>query len=276
MNRTGGHLRRIVSVLALLTTSCNGSTPGQPVTAQPPQPWTGRMADVRAVWSAQPGIDLENGPAVVVRAYVESYTLAMAMGDMAVVYPGFTRAVIPKEIDTSRKTVPSNPWPEIHPIDGYPPIVGTDNYRILRIDRADTQAAAVICNYYYTFGVRLEDGGYGRPDGPDLGGVHVRRISMTDESSSGDRLPPQHGPASAPVTDVFGEWRITGNWLFLEGEPAARTATEWPTVESDQQACNDQAPDPLERRRFLSRHSHPRSDYPTLAPSPGWPLREHP
>jgi len=59
------------------------------------------MAQVRAVWSAAPGIDLLNEPAVVVRAYLESFVLASKTGDINNTYPGFQQAV-----DTNAPALP--------------------------------------------------------------------------------------------------------------------------------------------------------------------------
>lgn len=46
---------------------------------------------------------------------------------------------------------------------------------------------------------------------------------------------------------------------------------EWPAELADATTCVDKAPDPVERRLYLLNGAHPRSDFPTLPPYPGWP-----
>lgn len=59
----------------------------------PPAGWPDKLSEFTVVWSSEPGINLANGPAVVVRAYTESYELANAMGDNKYLYPGFKASV---------------------------------------------------------------------------------------------------------------------------------------------------------------------------------------
>ncbi len=222
------------------------------------------MADVSAVWSAEPGIDLLTGPAVIVRAYVESHALATAMGTDDVVYPGFTRAVL-SPAETGE--VPGIPWPEATGPLPYP-LVGTEREHILRIDRADREVTAMVCSYSrYTASYDLGNGNYGPyPGGGDDDGVVAMQLTMTAPATSSNPLPPQRGPSRAPSDDVFGKWRIDSRRLdLITAEP------EWPTATEDLQACRDRAPDPVERRKFLRQGEHPRSDYPTLPAYPGWP-----
>jgi len=75
------------------------------------------------------------------------------------------------------------------------------------------------------------------------------------------------------VVDVFGAWKITG---FLNGlrSPDPEFDKVWPTFGADTATCVEQAPDPPERRAFLIQGEHPRSDFPTSPPSPGWPEGE--
>lgn len=46
---------------------------------------------------------------------------------------------------------------------------------------------------------------------------------------------------------------------------------QWPAEVADVQACVDKAPDSVQRRLFLLSGAHPRSDFPTQPPYPGWP-----
>jgi hypothetical protein len=55
------------------------------------------LNDFSMAWSAEPGIDLTEGPAVPVRAHMESYLLAWVTGDDRYLYPGFAKAVDPNQ-----------------------------------------------------------------------------------------------------------------------------------------------------------------------------------
>jgi hypothetical protein len=222
-------------------------------------PWSGPLDGVTAVWSADPGIDLLTGPAVVVRAYLESYEVAGYQDTIRVTYPGFMRAVL----ETQQS---GNPWPSTEPIRSYP-VVGTKRWHVLRVDTNNRSVAAVVCGYSgFTSANDLGNGKFGFPPGQfDLDGVFVMRIGMTAPESPSS-LPPQRGPALSPVDDVFGGWRIVDRQVGGQSEPR-----DWSTVEEDLQLCRDRAPEPLERRQFLRQGEHPRSDYPTLPAYPGWP-----
>ncbi len=107
-------------------------------------PWTGSMAQVRAVWSAEQGIDLLTGPAVVARAYLESFVLASKKGSIDDAYPGFMHAV-----DTNAPTAKAAwPWPNtLQPAPH--PVVGTYRFHILRIDTIGHLVNAVVCDWDY-------------------------------------------------------------------------------------------------------------------------------
>jgi hypothetical protein len=243
----------------LMVLSCTRQTSGEPLPPQVPTPWSGPLDGVTVVWSAGPGIDLVTGPAVAVRAYLESEELAEAMGTSRAAYPGFIRAVL----DTQR---PGNPWPYTKQTRRYP-LVGSKRWHVLRIDTNQRSVAAVIGSYSgFTSANDLGNGKFGYPPHAlDFDGVDALRISMTAPTTPSD-LPPQRGPASAPVDDVFGGWRIDDRQVGGRREPR-----DWSTVEEDLQLCRDRAPAPLERRQFLLHGEHARSDYPTLPAYPGWP-----
>lgn len=252
----------LLILVAMAVASCTKPHETNVVAPQPSKPWTGLTQDVRAVWSAEPGIDLVRGPAVVVRAYIESYFLAREMGTIDATYPGFTRAVPPTTSDSDPL---ADPWPQTsHPAPH--PIVGTDKRHILRIDKSGSSTVAIVCDYStYTSAFDQGNGTFGYPTGVMDDGVGTWRMAMSAASNATGSLPPQRGPAAAPVTDVFGDWRIE-SW-----ESSLATYPNWPTSTADSQACRALAPDPIERRKALRNGTHPRSDYPTLPPYPGWP-----
>lgn len=264
----------LAAALCLLFAGCGPPTAQHP--AAPPQktPWTGKLAEYRVVWSADPGIDLLTGAAVVVRAYIESVYLAETLGDIGYVYPGFTRAVAPNaaegQPDSTRDRRPNTEHPSGDRI------VGTGRYHILRMDTAGRQVTAVICGWGYEAGLDLGNGTYGSrgnvPAADPAYGTVLRWVAMTAPPElMTPPLPPQKGPAAAPVDDVFGSWRVNG---YLTADPAMKdnlNPGEWPSELADAKTCVDKAPDPFERRLYLLNGAHPRSDFPTLPPYPGWP-----
>ncbi|MEB3907199.1 hypothetical protein OSH39_24850 [Mycobacterium ulcerans] len=176
-------------VVMMAAIGCSHSEPAPPPLSK--VPWTGLLAQEREVWSAEPGIDLVTGPAVVIRAYLESRSLASQMGDIDYVYPGFKHAVAPNdpaEPDYSLNPPPitQDLWPAPRPdSSSLPyPAVGTGRSHILRIDTSGRQVTAVVCGWDYGTAYDIGDGRYSNdptnplgthnPDGGDCGTVAVR------------------------------------------------------------------------------------------------------
>jgi hypothetical protein len=253
---------------ALPVAACS-SPPTAPSPSSPPPspkgPWTGPLGDYRVVWSAEPGIDLLTGPAVVVRAYEESAIGGLTSGSADFLYPGFDHAV-PR--DAPR---PAPKWPVAEKPYPYPQ-VGTDRYHILRIEQSGANVSAVYCNWGYGIADDLGGGKYGfhgPPLAPGFEAIFATRLTLSPPPSGPSPLPPQKGPAPAPVDDVFGGWRVTQRLPGLPGD--TKVPAEWPTMIADVNTCVATAPDPPDRRQFLTHGTHPRSDFPTLPPFPGWP-----
>src|ERR1700749_3163826 len=121
-----------VAALCVSSTGCGPSGVQHPAASSPRIPWTAALSDVRAVWSADPGVDLLTAPAVLVRAYLESIFVAANQGDIGYAYPEFTHAVEPNapagQPDSARDR-----WPDTaHPLRDR--LVGTDRYHILHIE----------------------------------------------------------------------------------------------------------------------------------------------
>lgn len=255
----------LILAAALTATGCRFFDKGQPEI----QRWGGLLSELRVQWNAEPGIDLLAGPAVPVRAYMESRLLAEYMGGLQYAYPGFTDAVAPDEMRGVLGT--GYRQPNVN----YPTrsaLVGNVRYRILSVRRSGRDLAIALCNYPY--GIASQQNGTfasaGRAVG-DTPGVYAMRVDLTSPAGEpSPPLPPQAGPAPAPGNNVFGGWQITGflNDLFTSD---SGFETAWPTYDADRQACIDKAPDPPERRAFLIDGEHPRSDFPTAPPDPGWP-----
>jgi hypothetical protein len=224
------------------------------------------------MWSAENGIDLLAGPAMVIRAYRESIELAQAMGNVDYVYPGFTRAVLPNEPQSPVQAAWDR-WPIVR-TPATKAIVGNLKSHILTVNRSGRDVAAVVCSYTYATATETAPGTYvsrgGAPTDANPG-IHAYLVKMTaPEQETGPSLPPQKGPEPAPRADVFGGWKIVGSLNSYAYSPID-LAREWPTYQTDLAACVDKAPDPPERRQFLNAGEHPRADFPTLPAAPGWP-----
>jgi hypothetical protein len=264
MSRVRG-LATLMLVGAMALTGCSNVGTREPEH----QRWGGLVKDLRAQWGAEPGIDLLTGVAVPARAYLESFQLTQVTGNADDLYPGFTRAVPPNE--------PEGPDPSAwdlrpsmkHPIRSA--LIGNIRFHIRSVEPSGRNVAVTVCHYNYGAAEQQAEGAYasivaGEP-APDTGifAIRVMLVGPADESASA--LPPQKGPAVAPSNDVFGDWQVIGHLT----SSSTSSRAQWPTYEADEAACVETAPDPFERRAFLLNGEHPRSDFPTSPPSPGWP-----
>lgn len=258
---------------ALLLTTSTALTGCHVFSSNPPaiERWSGPVADLRTQWTSATGVDLLSGPSVPVRAYLESRWLAQWAGNMDYAYPGFTEAVAPN-VDEPSDIGASQRRPQVssHLAD---PFVGTDHFRILSIIGSDRDMTAIVCNYTYSMSTKNDDGTYSsvaRTQTREPRGIFAERISLSTPLETQPALPPQEGPAPAPSANVFGGLQITGNLSSISTELPG-FAKVWPTYDADTQACVEQAPDPPARIAFLINGNHSRDDFPTSAPSPGWP-----
>lgn len=237
----------------------------------------GPLADERYQWAASPEINLLTGPAVPIRAFMESRIDAQTMHNLDYAYPGFDRAVAEQSADEGSDILTRNLRPDVTRGSISDAVrVGNNRFRILSITHSRDTLIAVLCNYRYGLALQQENGAFVsvannavQNDGIDA--IQIRMTTPSDESNTA--LPPQEGPAAAPIVDVFGDWKITG-FLTLYGGPDSAFAQVWPNQEADLSRCVDEAPDPPERREFLAKGEHPRSDFPTSPPTPGWPERD--
>jgi hypothetical protein len=151
------------------------------------------------------------------------------------------------------------------------PLRGNILFHLRSIETNGPTATVQVCQYLYAvaeegsnnlFRPVIEDG-----SSPSAGIIAQRLTLLISESSKKSSLAPQEGPASAPYDNVFGDWKILG---FLAATSPSSEAL-WPTMDADQAACVAESPEPLQRRQFLMTGEHPRSDFPTSPPSPGWP-----
>ncbi len=247
---------------AMVCAACATGPQEQPIPLPSPpsaELWSGVANDLRPRWTAAPGITLESGPAVVVRAYTESYSLANIMGSRDYVYPGFDRAVPPDERDGT------GPWPDLRSAQEKP-LVGNLLTHIARISPTDAGFESIVCHWYFAAGVVSGDKvePYTRSDQPAL-----TRITVAAPSIDSFSLPQlQEGPRPAPVSDVFGRAKILTRDYASGDVPAGQ---DWPSYAADRDACLAAPPAPIERREFMVAGPHTRADYPMLPAFPGWP-----
>lgn len=230
-------LLRGISAIALiaLLAACGG--PAKSPSPQTPPPgqlfpnWPSLLNDFRFHWSAEPGIDVTSGPAMIVRAYLESYGVAEATFNADNVYPGFNRATpenAPREGNYQFQLV--NVRPMGYPATGTPkdavPHFGYDALHFLELTPIGTGYRAIVCRGDYAEFVesRSRPGKFiavgvsadGQPVPRGSSGVTGIQIELTQHDPRVGPNPPtvvtgsQRGPLPAPDQDVFGNWFITG------------------------------------------------------------------
>jgi hypothetical protein len=258
--------------LVLTTAACNAQGVAPEPEADPDAGrWPALNSDLTYVWSAEPGIDLLSGPAVIVRAYFESVMIADESGDEKLLYPGFDRAVA-NEADIKPGSLQL--WPALGGAYGKER-VGTMRDHVLRITNEGPNTEVVVCHWTWGIATLQENGTYwsgSENPGPDAG-VNAMRFILLPPAVATQQLPPQRGPSKYPFDDVFGGWRVTGK--LIEGQSLPNQEEFWPEFQQDSEACVAKAPESAERRMFLKGGEHPRSDFPTLPPYPGWPAESN-
>ncbi|WP_454787505.1 hypothetical protein [Mycolicibacterium lutetiense] len=245
----------VVALALLLSVGC---APDRSEVA--PAGWPVGYEKFTIVWSGENGVDLATGPAVAVRAYIESFLLVELTGDDKYLYPGFGRAVADEWRPGTGSPTANGPW------------IGTATNHLLTLSRNDSGVSAIGC--MYTYGSASPDNGeysaHGAPVGTPEAGISAFKVTLAEDLGSADSLPPQFGPARTPFGDVFGGYRITGYW---GGYFSAETMTNriWPERQRATDECIAKASAPLERRNYVFENYLPASDFPTLPAEPGWP-----
>jgi hypothetical protein len=272
----------LLAVAALLP-ACSHAGPSAPVTSTAPAAKFTNVPAVldqlRFVWTAAPGIDLETGVAVAVRGYYESRQMAELTADMGNVYPGFDRAVTYRQ-QSSDPDQGNNPSPFIplHVLASDDsmhlgkPLWGNVHFRVLSITQPHNDVQAIVCiddSYLYT---QLAEADFQiRDPRPDF---RLERIDLSNDPNSRPSPPAlQRGPLPAPVVDVFGPWHVDGlsmgpnlPWVERDGTYTKTT----PGAEQWTQQCHTDLPLPADQRRgaFPLKRDTP----PPIEPfAPGWP-----
>jgi hypothetical protein len=292
---------RIAVSAALALVLCAGCTPDPATTTQPsgtPEPqgqrypnWPAKLNDFRFQWTADPNIDLTGGPAVPIRAYLESYYVASFTASPNTVYPGFMRAT-PENDDLDGHYLAQLAW--IRPLNGVaakpedaPEHFGYMPFHLLRIDRVGDGLRAIVCQGQYANFIRstAQPGKYvAAAASPktaqlprDATGVAVYRLELTqhDPRIGSDPPPPvpapQQGPAPAPDQDVFGNWFFTGVSSSFWGPIDAPAREEFPPPDLVRQ-CSDRMPLSASERVAMMSGFKDRPPPPGQA-TPGWPAK---
>lgn len=231
--------------------------------------WSGPVSGVRVQWTAAPEIDLTEGVAVPVRAYLESYHSVQFTGSLAKAYPGFTDAVPPNEPEDAANSSTLARRPNEDVAVGSQ-LIGDLKFSLESIDASRRFVDVIACTYNYALGVEHSDGQFEQlPRGgfaQDRGiyGVRISLIPPGSEASS--PLPPQRGPSMSPNDNVFQEWRVLGYLTTTSSR-----YEEWPDKDDVQGRCVQSAPDPLDRRKQLAKGPQSAAAFPISPPDPGWP-----
>jgi hypothetical protein len=257
----------------------------------PPAPtyanWPESLQDFRFGWSAEAGVDLVAGPAVPLRAYLESYRIAQLTKDIRAAYPGFDRAVPalpPPHSDTPAQLGVLRPAPDAEPFGPPGPFYGNEFFHILELTPIEGGYRAYVCDgMYKIFREGEEEGKYvsvinydSRTGVNDIGGLKVWRVEFTDTPPAADApamvTAAQRGRNPAPIGDVFGPWHITGasddNW-GTQINPESIPFGEPGGVDRISE-CSDRMPQWRTEREAIIESS---LDTPPAAEpvSPGWP-----
>jgi hypothetical protein len=295
-------MRRISLIISVITavaisSGCDTNTTESPTTADnsPAQlspNWPSLLNDFRFHWTAEPGIDVTTGPAMVVRAYVESHGVATYTLNTENVFPGFKRAT------------PENQEPEgeflwqlvnIRPLgSGYTktakdarPHFGYEALHFLELTPVGKGYRALVCLGQYahftesmarpgkfvSIGVNEDTS---RPYREGDKGVYPYQIDITQHDPRVGPNPPanvtapQRGPAPAPDQDVFGDWFITGASSSHWGPGDDRRSADFPSPDLKQRC---QAAMPLPEAERLAMMTGFKDKPPRHGDAiPGWPL----
>jgi hypothetical protein len=255
--------------------------------------WPPLLNDFRFRWTAEPGIDVTTGPAMVVRAYLESYGVATYTLNTDNLFPGFRRA-------TPENQAPEGDflWQLVHiqPLGrGYTktakdagPNFGYEALHFLELTPTGDGYRAVVCSGEYAHFIE-SDARPGKFVSVDVtqdtaqpfqqgdSGVYTYQIDLTQHDPRLIPNPPapvstpQGGPAPAPNQDVFGDWFFTGASSSYWGPSNDRTSADFPPPELKQR-CEAAMPSPKAERLAIMTGFKDQPP-PHGDAIPGWPLQ---
>lgn len=195
-------------------------------------------------WSADPGIDLYSREATVVRAYMESYYLAVSANALSATYPGFAEAV------PQRKRADYD-----HPIDPTERrYIGTQFQHLMWMTKTEHGWFATICTGDYSVMEVGQDGKFYNVGSKYVNAETVEVIAPDEVSETSAQT---SGPERAPTINVFD------GWTLADHRKGARDQNAY-------SECDSRMPDARDARPQKANLPHD-APYPTLAPYPGWP-----
>ncbi len=257
----------------------------------PPAPtfpnWPQALQDFRFGWSAEAGVDLVSGPAVPLRAYLESCRIAQLTKDIGAAYPGFDRAV--PALPSPKSDAPAQlgyirPAPDAEPFGPPGPFYGNEYFHILELAPIEGGYRAYVCDGMYNIFRQGEQSDtfvsvVSYESGANASAVDILKVwrveftdTPPDPNATAMVTAPQRGPNPAPIGDVFGPWRVTGASDYTWGTPITREFTADETVDGARRLsqCADRMPHDYAQRETIST-SKP-DTAPTGEPAvPGWP-----
>ncbi|CRZ15532.1 hypothetical protein BN2156_02394 [Mycolicibacterium neworleansense] len=258
--------------------------------------WPNDLNGFRFQWTAQPGIDLLTGPAIPVRAYLESFRTAFMTKSSANTYPGFQRA-IPDLPDPRAGYDEHVQWGELPfelkwlmpAIDkdinfGDGPFFGNEYFHVLELSPLADGYLAYVCDGKYNIfhpaighsgkyaSVLDYPGGKNDVQKREEAAVTLWRIEFKNGDAGDKTTQLQEGKSPAPIGDVFGNWKITGAsqgnyWGSLKN--TTHTPRDPDYVQRRQQ-CRDTMPHNVDERAqiLMSVLDTPPQADPAV---PGWP-----
>jgi hypothetical protein len=289
-----------VAVTAALVSGCGQSTP-KPDT--PPQTtkssngaladWPEKLKDFRFHWTAEPGIDLNTGPGILVRAYLESFDVASYTFDLDNSYPGFLRATPPNMSRIANGALyqlvairPLGVDYTVTPEDARPHY-GFVPFHVLDLVPLGDGYQATVCTAEYGSFIESTarpgkfvsigtDDKTGQPYASGFGGgVFVKRVQFTQNDPRVGSTPPQPpnapqtGPAPAPSDDVFGDWFVTASSVKFWGRVDNPDKPDFPTPELQQRCADSMPQNEAERTAMMTGYKD--APPPHGDAIPGWP-----
>ena len=231
------------------------------------------------------------GPAVAVRAYLESYDAATLTLDPNNVYPGFLRAT---PANQEREGDYLTQLTRIRPLVGYTKgpkdawtHYGFVTYHVLHLNPKGNAFEAIVCGGEYSHFVNslAQPGKFvsvavneatGKPY-TSGSGLSVHRIEFTQSDSRVGANPPapvaapQRGPAPAPDQDEFGNWFITAAGSHYWGPINDPQSRNFPTPDLERQCAERMPQNEAERTAMMSGFKD--EPPPPGQAEPGWPLK---
>lgn len=283
--KSRGKIRISLAITSIAIMATSGCSPNDSDGGYQPSRY---VEDMTFRWSAEPGISLTEGPAVAVRAYIESYDRALFAQDEQAAYHGFDRVVAANEGDIRSPTGLRRPYTRFLAMEA-PRTVGPEHLHIQRITRSGDRTEAIVCNDVRRLSQIFDNDWRGATyrsistDGllelygsigtgfPLRMSVSVMRIVMTGTSQPNSIA--QHGDNDFPQGDVFGDWSIdefswySGDHFVQVGNASVTPPLPWSPADADLKPCQQFAQPPI-----ADPHTDGKNPLFPHEPSvPGWP-----